>query len=96
MTIAEFQRLIEAIYFEKDNRRGMEATFMWLVEEVGELSRALRRKSKEELQGEFADCAAWLSTLASIAEIDLEQAVADKYGHGCPKCHQTPCTCPDS
>lgn len=94
MTIKEFQELIERIYFEKDSGRGMEPTFMWLVEEIGELSRALRRKSKAELQGEFADCAAWLSTLASIAEIDLEQAVSEKYGDGCPKCHNTPCTCP--
>lgn len=93
MTIQEFQQLIERIYFEKDSGRGMEGTFMWLVEEVGELSRALRRKSKEELEGEFADCAAWLSTLASIAGVDLQQAVERKYGEGCPKCGRTPCGC---
>jgi NTP pyrophosphatase (non-canonical NTP hydrolase) len=101
MTIAEFQRLIERIYFAKDNGRGMEATFMWLVEEIGELSRALRRggrqrpQSKAELEGEFADCAAWLSTLASIAGVDLEAAVAKKYGAGCPKCGGAPCECPE-
>jgi len=95
MTVREFQQLIERIYFAKDNGRGAEATFMWLVEEIGELSRALRRKSKEELEGEFADCAAWLSTLASIAGVDLEAAVQQKYGQGCPKCHQTPCQCPE-
>ena len=93
MTIREFQKLIERLYFEKDSGRGMEGTFMWLAEEVGELSRALRRGTKEELQGEFADCAAWLSTLASIAGVDLEQAVRDKYGEGCPKCHRSPCAC---
>lgn len=93
MTLREFQQRIEQIYFEKDNRRGTEATFMWLVEEVGELSRALRGRSAEELAGEFADCAAWLSTLASLAGVDLQQAVSDKYGEGCPKCHGTPCRC---
>jgi len=95
MTVREFQQLIERIYFAKDNGRGAEATFMWLVEEIGELSRALRRKSKAELEGEFADCAAWLSTLASIAGVDLEAAVQDKYGQGCPKCGGTPCQCPE-
>jgi len=101
MTVREFQQLIERIYFAKDNGRGMEGTFMWLVEEVGELSRALRRggrqrpQSKEGLEGEFADCAAWLSTLASIAGVDLEDAVQRKYGAGCPKCHETPCQCPE-
>ena len=95
MTIQEFQRLIERIYFEKDSGRGTEATFMWLVEEIGELSRALRRKSHEELRGEFADCAAWLSTLASIAGVDLQEAVQEKYGEGCPKCRMAPCQCPE-
>jgi NTP pyrophosphatase (non-canonical NTP hydrolase) len=95
MTLQEFQRLIERIYFAKDNGRGAEATFMWLVEEIGELSRALRRQSREELEGEFADCAAWLSTLASIAGVDLEAAVQKKYGDGCPKCGGAPCECPE-
>lgn len=93
MTVREFQELIERLYFEKDNGRGMESTFMWLTEEVGELSRALRRGSREELEGEFADCAAWLTTLASIAGVDLEAALQRKYGGGCPKCHATPCVC---
>jgi len=93
MTITEFQKLIEDIYYEKDSGRGMEATFMWFVEEVGELSRALRRGSREELQDEFADVAAWLATLASIAGVNLEEAVTEKYQAGCPKCGATPCRC---
>jgi NTP pyrophosphatase (non-canonical NTP hydrolase) len=93
MTVQEFQQLIEDIYFAKDNGRGMPATFMWLVEEVGELSRALRRGTPEEIEGEFADCAAWLATLASIAGVDLEAALQRKYGQGCPKCGATPCEC---
>ena len=93
MRLQEFQRQIEAIYFDKDSRRGMEGTFMWFAEEVGELSRALRRKDDDELRGEFADVLAWLSTLASIAGIDLEQAATAKYGAGCPRCRQVPCRC---
>ncbi len=95
MTITEFQKLIEDIYYDKDSGRGMEATFMWFVEEVGELSRALRRGSREELQDEFADVAAWLATLASIAGVNLEAAVTEKYQGGCPKCGSTPCRCSD-
>lgn len=93
MTIQEFQALIERIYFEKDSARGTEGTFMWLAEEVGELSRALRRGTPEQLRGEFADVAAWLFTLASIAGVDMAAAVAEKYGGGCPKCGETPCGC---
>lgn len=93
MTISEFQRLVENIYYEKDNQRGMEATFMWFVEEVGELSEALRSGNKDELRTEFADAAAWLATLASIADVELEEAVQWQYADGCPKCGQTPCVC---
>ncbi len=93
MTIAEFQQQIRDIYFAKDSARGISEDFMWLVEEVGELSEALRSGSKEELEGEFADVAAWLATLASIAGVDLASAVEKKYGNGCPKCGNTPCRC---
>ena len=93
MKISEFQKLIEDIYFNKDSQRGLMGTFAWFVEEVGELSRELRSCSdKAKLQEEFADVLAWLSTLASLAEVDLEEA-AGKYSQGCPKCYATPCIC---
>jgi NTP pyrophosphatase (non-canonical NTP hydrolase) len=93
MQIAEFQKLIEAIYYERDAARGLAGTHMWFCEEVGELTRALRRDTREELEGEFADVLAWLSTLASIAGIDLQAAAAKKYAAGCPRCEATPCAC---
>ncbi|HEY3398131.1 MAG TPA: MazG nucleotide pyrophosphohydrolase domain-containing protein [Armatimonadota bacterium] len=92
ITLAEFQRQIERIYFDKDAGRGLEASFMWLVEEVGELSRALRREEAADRVEEFSDVLAWLCTLASIAGVELADAVA-KYAQGCPKCHGTPCAC---
>ena len=93
MRLAEFQRLIEAIYYERDSARGLAGSHMWFCEEVGELTRALRRGQRDELEGEFADVLAWLSTLASIAGIDLEQAALEKYSEGCPRCKSTPCAC---
>lgn len=91
--IREFQRKIEEIYYERDAARGLAGTHMWFAEEVGELTRALRRDNRDELEGEFADVFAWLSTLASIAKIDLEDAVRRKYEGGCPRCAATPCAC---
>lgn len=93
MQIREFQKTIEDIYYERDSARGLAGTHMWFMEEVGELTRALRRDTREELEGEFADVLAWLSTLASIAGIDLEQAAMKKYAAGCPRCVATPCAC---
>jgi len=93
MTLREFQQRIQTLFGEKDARRGIEGTFMWFMEEVGELSAALRNGSQQERALEFADVLAWLATLANIAEIDLEAAIVAKYGQGCPKCVQTPCKC---
>ncbi|MFB3882064.1 MAG: MazG nucleotide pyrophosphohydrolase domain-containing protein [Armatimonadota bacterium] len=92
MTITEFQRRIEAIYFAKDSARGLDGTFGWFVEEVGELARAIRTREAAQLREEFADCLAWLSTMASICGVELEEAVR-KYEAGCPKCGGAPCEC---
>ena len=92
MTITEFQRLIRDIYFDKDSRRGKDGTFRWLVEEAGELARAMRNDDRANLEEEFADVFAWLSSLATLEGVDMETACA-KYARGCPKCHSTPCEC---
>lgn len=94
MTITEFQRHIRDIYFDKDSRRGRDGTFRWLVEETGELARAMRKGNRSNLEEEFADVFAWLSSLATLEGIDMEAACA-KYAGGCPKCRATPCKCPE-
>ena len=92
--LREFQQWIDAIYGEKDRDRGLHGTYMWFAEEIGELTRALRRQDDpDNLKEEFADVLAWLSTLASIAGIDLQEAVHYKYGTGCPYCSAVPCQC---
>jgi len=94
LTLSQFQSVIHTMFYEKDESRGIEGTFMWFMEEVGELSSALRENNDQEnLAEEFADVLAWLFTMANVAGIDLEQAVTRKYVQGCPRCHQTVCTC---
>jgi NTP pyrophosphatase (non-canonical NTP hydrolase) len=96
ISLADFQSLIYKMYFEKDQARGVEATFLWLIEEIGELATALRNGSHEERLEEFADVLAWLATIANVAGVDLTEAVTRKYGRGCPGCGQLVCQCPDS
>ena len=93
LTLAQLQRVIRDLYDAKDRQRGIGGTFMWFMEEVGELATALRGGSQEERAAEFADVLAWLATLANVADVDLEAAVAAKYGAGCPGCGKTPCHC---
>ena len=81
MRIAEFQQLIAEKYQKRDRQRGIPATFMWFVEEVGELATALAGSNQKERQEEFADVFAWLCTLANISDVDIEEA-CQKYTTG--------------
>ncbi len=96
ITLNDFQQLIRQMYYEKDVQRGTDGTFMWLMEEIGELAAALRENDRENLMEEFADVLAWLTTIANVADIDLTEAVEKKYGQGCPGCQQFVCVCPDA
>ncbi len=93
MEIAEFQRLIRQIYLDRDQKRGADQTFLWLLEEVGELTRAYRRK-EENVGSEMADVLAWMVSVANLLGIDLEAEVLKKYPRVCPLCSSSPCTCP--
>ena len=78
LTIKQFQQLISRNYERRDRQRGTPATFLWFIEEVGELATALAGDDQENKQEEFADVFAWLCTLANINDVDLEKAI-EKY-----------------
>jgi NTP pyrophosphatase (non-canonical NTP hydrolase) len=92
MTLEEFQRIINVTYGERDRRRGADATFRWLVEEVGELARAMRDGDPRKLEEEVGDVLAWTVTVASLCGVDAARAAA-RYAAGCPKCGVAPCVC---
>ena len=87
LTLQAFQAHIRERYYATDHARGTPGTFMWFVEEVGELATALHKTAGEggatsggeDLEGEFADVLAWLCTLANINDVDLADAVRRKY-----------------
>ena len=90
LTVAQFQQFIHDRYYETDNARGTPSTFMWLVEEIGELATALQNHNndnsdpappaiKANMEEEFADVIAWLCTLANINNVDLTHALREKY-----------------
>ena len=78
MNISEFQRLISEKYEKRDRERGTPRTFMWFIEEVGELATALASNDRKNIEEEFADVFAWLCTLANISDVNLEKA-CNKY-----------------
>jgi NTP pyrophosphatase (non-canonical NTP hydrolase) len=92
LTLAQFQQFIRDRYYATDVARGTPKTYMWFIEEVGELATALQKAAGEggntsggeNLEEEFADVLAWLCTLANINDIDLTKAIERKYGQGGP------------
>lgn len=85
LTFRDFQALIRERYYKTDAARGTPGTFMWFVEELGELATALQNNApgktptpaeRANLDEEFADVIAWLTTLANINGVDLEAALA--------------------
>ena len=96
ISLREFQQLIRDMYLERDVTRGIDGTFMWLIEEVGELAAALREGTTDQQAAEFADVLAWLTTIANVADVDLTSSVRQKYGSGCPGCGRLVCICDDA
>jgi len=92
-TLHEVQNVIRTLYGEKDTKRGLQGCFLWFLEEVGELSAAIRMNTASAIAEELADTLAWLATLANVAGVDLAEVFHRKYGRQCPGCANLPCVC---
>ena len=95
MKISDFQILIKNIYYSRDVDRGINGTFIWLVEELGELARTIKDQEidKKRASEEIADVIAWVNSLANLLDINIESALFNKYPNKCGKCNSNPCTC---
>ena len=89
LTVAEFQQHIRDRYEKVDRERGSAKTFVWFIEEIGELATALNGNDRANLEEEFADVIAWLCTLANINDVDLAAVLRKKYlGQAAPEGHK--------
>ncbi len=89
LTLAAFQKHVSDRYEKVDRERGTPKTFIWFIEEIGELATALNGTDRANLEEEFADVIAWLCTLANINDVNLAEAVAKKYlGEKRPEGHK--------
>jgi NTP pyrophosphatase (non-canonical NTP hydrolase) len=93
MELSEFQDVVRRTFLDRDAARGVDGTFRWMVEEVGELARTLRDGDRSARVHEVGDVLAWLASVANLTGVDLDQAAA-RYAKGCPSCGRIPCTCP--
>lgn len=79
LPLAAFQQHIRDRYEATDRARGSAKTFLWFIEEVGELATALNGDDRPNLEEEFADVLAWLCTLANINDVELADVIQHKY-----------------
>ncbi len=93
MDIAELQAQITSTFGARDRARGIDGTFRRLVEEVGEVAKAVRRGDRAAIELELSDVVAWTLSVAALCDVDLDRALGC-YGRGCPRCGAIPCGCP--
>ncbi len=93
LRIEDAQNLMKSLYYSKDKARGIDKTFMWYIEELGELARAIRNNDRVSIMEELADSIAWLLSMANLLDIKLEEVITAKYNGVCPKCKNIPCKC---
>ena len=91
--IRTLQDQIAVTFGARDRARGVDGTFRRLVEEVGEVAKALRVGDRDALALELSDVVAWTVSVAVLGGVDLDAALA-RYADGCPRCGAIPCRCP--
>ncbi len=83
----EFGELLEKIaekYLERDKKSGRLFLLSVLVEEVGELSEALRKGEVEAIEEELTDVAFMVFCIANLFGINFENRLVEKYLVGDP------------
>jgi len=97
-----WQQHLNAIYGERNHRKGAAELINRLFSEVAELLIVAMRFGNEvsidaielEYALELADALAWTIAVANFYAIDLEGAVLARYGEGCHRCKKPECSCP--
>ena len=93
-TLKQWQKMFKEIYGKTNS--GLRASDIWLhlMEEAGEVAKAMRKEDFLHLQQDLPDIFAWLCSFANRTGIDLEDALWQKYPSVCPYCLQDKyCVC---
>jgi NTP pyrophosphatase (non-canonical NTP hydrolase) len=100
--LSKWQEHLGLLYGSKNRDKGIENILNRLFKEITELSAVRTKvprmdykpdKIEEKFALELVDALAWTCAVANYFDIDLEQAVMDRFGNGCWKCAQNPCRC---
>lgn len=100
-TLDEWMSQLSELYAHINRKLPREATGFHTVEEIGELSKELRRHeendptfTQQDFQEEIADVFTWTVGMAIRAGLDFKQILWQKFPGVCPYCDGCPCHCP--
>jgi NTP pyrophosphatase (non-canonical NTP hydrolase) len=78
LTLPEMQQYVQEKLVARNLVSPLSNTVLHLMEEVGEVTRAMRRGDVGNLAEELADCLWFVISAANVAGIDLETAMVEK------------------
>lgn len=100
-SLRQWMDRLEKKYGHRNRSLGVQNAVGRLYEELTEVTNLIMGPDtltplgfSQEMKGELADLLTWVLTVAYVAEIDLEKAMEQRYGNGCPTCRGRVCACP--
>jgi NTP pyrophosphatase (non-canonical NTP hydrolase) len=91
----ELQERVDHIYKDHDIKcdYGPDTMLAKLIGNVTTLTHALRKTPNEleVINRSLTNVFIWTTTIANIADIDIQEIMKEKFGEGCPHCKQMPC-----
>jgi NTP pyrophosphatase (non-canonical NTP hydrolase) len=98
-SLNEWQDVLDKLYKKVNRVQEEEVIGFHLQEEIGELSRELRKKmeyvpfDEKDLSDEIADVFSWTIGLASRMSLNMEKITWQKFPGKCPYCDSSKCEC---
>jgi NTP pyrophosphatase (non-canonical NTP hydrolase) len=101
-TVRNWQQHLHDVYGPNNTEQGLRFVYGRLLSEMNEVNIAVMQmemspeeaeRFRQEAVSELADSFAWVIAVANETGIDLERALVDRYGGGCPNCGNVPCSC---
>lgn len=83
MTLPELQAYVQEKLVARGLIEPLPNVMLHLMEEVGEVTRAMRKGDQTNLGEELADCLFFILTAANAAGVDLQAALGEKERLNC-------------
>lgn len=98
--LSHWQQFLDQVYGDRNRQRGFDNVTGRLTDELIEaiaLEHFAGRMDDEQLHRHYshgiADLAAWVLAVGNVVGVDVQKAVENRYGNGCPTCGNFQCSC---